>query len=258
MKIECSNDVLSAGDKRIQIKILREYNRLISKRTDVAVPFYKLEAGRFEKIWHGNKINNEECDFWRNILHKRDDFNRRRDHSFDINPNELCFGELKSECSIVFLDDVQYIKWSGIEFIESPGIYIKSPLTYDKYLCDFMVAYSMHLAETYYLSNRIVTTEKFKSKDIEYFRSFIVSLLTIRSLHQINNRIVEELVFHHSDYLVGSWKIPFLILKQVPEDKWNYILNNDEIVGAIEDMLSGSPLGRINIRIRRIFDTLLY
>jgi hypothetical protein len=262
MKIECSNDVFSAGDKRIQSQILNVYSQLINKTTDVAIPFYKLEASKFEKIWPPTKRNHEECDFWKNILYKQDDINRRRKDKYlqflEVSVNGVCSGELQSECSVVFLDDVKYIKWSGVEFIQSPGIYIKDPFQFGKHLYDFMIAYNMHLAETYYLSNRKATTEQFNSKDILHFKSFIMSLLTIKSLYQISDKIVKELVFHDSRYLVGSWKVPFLILQGIPEDEWNLILSDSEIIAAIEDLLSGSPLGDTNIRIKRILDSLLY
>lgn len=253
MQIKCSNDILSAGDKRKQKAILAEYSQLINKRTDVAIPFYKLDKDKFDRIWPPHELDREECIFWRKLLSEA-----------DLDIERLCSGQLTAECSVIFLNDVQYMKWSSIDYIESPGIYIKDPMVVDNYLYDYnylfdyMMAYNIHLAETYYLSNRRATTEKFKSKDIDYFKSFIVSFLTIRSLFMKNERMIKELVFNYSSYLVGSWKVPFFLLHHVPEVKWNKIFENDEVVSGIEDILSGSSLGNVNVRLRRIRDEFLY
>lgn len=269
MRIDCSNDILSAGNRRKQEEILLEYSKLIKRNTDVAIPFYKMDIITFESIWPPHNVHDEEeCFFWRRILSKSKEYSnsRKERKDFDIRgilprdyDDDLCSGKTTARCSVAFLDDVQYYnQLMSIGFAESPGIYIKDPLIIDNYLFDFIIAYNIHLAETYYLSNRKSMCKKFYSIEIKHFKSFINSFLTIKSLFKYDERMARELIQYQSPSLVGSWKIPFVLLKRAPEKDWKDILNNREVVSCIEDILSGEVLGDVEERLVKIAAESIY
>lgn len=271
MKIDCSNDILSAGDKRKQNELLLEYSKLIDRSTDVAIPFYKIDADNFERIWPPTNIThpfymNEECSFWRRIMgmvreysiirrHEKDDYSQ---YIIKNNTDDPCSGELNSVCLVAFVNDHKYTTLSGIDFIKSPGIYIKDPLRIDKYLFDFIVSYNMHLAETYYLFNRKAIIETPNSTEMDFFKSFIISFLTLRSFFKKNEKMAKDLIHNQFSSLVGSWKRPFEILNNVPQREWKDIFNHDEIISSIEDILSGLPIENVSSRLVRIYTELEY
>lgn len=264
MKIDCTNKILSAGNKRKHVDFLKEYSKLIDKNTDVEVPIYRINAQKFEEVWPPHKVNHD-CEFWSDVLRDllRSKKRERSNPTKNIDNTEInkirnqdpCSGEFTAKSSIVFVNDIKYNELDNEkliknDFVESPGIYVKDKINVHEDLFDFMLAYNIHLAETYYLSNRKAMNKVFSSNDI-HFKSFIVSFLTIRSLYRKNKKMVKSIVDKHSSSLVGDWKIPFILLSMVHENKWRNIVENDEIIFAIEDIMSGENID-IHSRIKDI------
>jgi len=255
MKIESINGTISPGNKRKHEEILMEYDKLMDRSTDVLVPVYALTKDNFEKVWPLYGVDSDECGWWRHFIRSKKVSSQIVRENYDLEfDNDPCSGSLTAECVIAFVNDIQYDGLRRWDFIESPGIYIKDSFTINDSLYDFVLSYNVHLAETYYLSNRKSVIVKGDSRNVKHFGSFIITLLTLKSLYRKNEKQTKDLIHNQSSRLVGSWKVPFILLNNIHENTWKDVFKSDEITSAIEDMCGGAPLGDVNARIVKIME----
>jgi|GEM_PF-5311024 len=245
MQIKCSEDsLINSGMQNDIENTLKKYNSLIKVKSDTKLPFYGIEEEDFNEMWPRQKIG-VECEFWENIL--RDNLVNEA----DPNGNELeriCSG--KYEKSLMnFVSDIKYTSTveaaarKGLNIIQSPGIYINKDdvKNVDKSIYEFALCYNLILAETYYLSNRIEIAKALNSSDNEYgyFKSFVNSFLTLRSMYEYDREKAME-VMKHSDQMAGSWKIPLIKLKKIEQKRLKVLIKNIDVIHCAYKIIDGT------------------